>query len=157
MRARKRVVHVVGRPTSMYEDPTEAAKEEEEEVPTSPPPPKKKKLMGDATPSKPQTKAKTISPKAKKHVAPKPKRTTRDIPAAEKSEGSASKDVAVDKEEDHAVWRKLRPHLPEHNNEHQVTENMKERRDQGLRTWIAADPYAVRRRTPIDARFQTKK
>ncbi|KAE8812045.1 40S ribosomal protein S5-1 [Hordeum vulgare] len=48
--ARKIVVHVVGRLTSMYEDPTEAAHNEEEEIPADAPPAKKKKLMADAMP-----------------------------------------------------------------------------------------------------------
>ncbi|KAI5022406.1 hypothetical protein ZWY2020_059136 [Hordeum vulgare] len=72
---RKRIVHLVGRKTSMYKDP-----EAPEEIPV---PPKKKKLMADAMKSAP-----TPPAKAKKVVAPR--RTTKDIPTAAKRKGTAS-------------------------------------------------------------------
>ena len=51
-RARKRIVYVIGRQTSMFEDPEEAAaaEEEEEHVEKAPPKKKQKKLMSDAMP-----------------------------------------------------------------------------------------------------------
>ena len=61
----------------------------------------------------------------------------------------------MDEEED-VVLRKLRPHLPEHNDDHRVAEDMKKRKDQGLRTWKENDPYSIKRRTVVDVRFHTK-
>lgn len=151
-RTRKTIVHVVGRPTSMYEDPAEHEEEGEEEPVAKPPPSKKKKLLANATTSQAPSKSKPTAPK--KPAATKPKRRTRDIPAAEKNKGSASSAVAA--EEENTVLRKLRPHLPEHNDTHLVAEDMKKRKDQGLRKWRADDLYAIRRRTAVDARFHTK-
>ena len=63
----------------------------------------------------------------------------------------------ADKEEDEGqVLRKLKPKIPDHNDAHPVAEDMKLRRDSGLRNWREADPYAVRRRTVVDYRFHTK-
>ncbi|KAE8811701.1 histone deacetylase HD2 isoform 2 [Hordeum vulgare] len=62
-RAGKRIVHAVGRTTSMYEDPSEAVDDEEEEILAEIPPPKKTKLMADAMPKK--TAPKPSTPKAK--------------------------------------------------------------------------------------------
>ncbi|KAI5000867.1 hypothetical protein ZWY2020_010826 [Hordeum vulgare] len=87
-RDRKTVVHVVGRPTSMYEVPAEVAEEEEL---ANPPPYKKKKLMGDAMPTKSSPKTKPTTSKSKEPVAPKPKKTTRNIHASEKNKGSPSR------------------------------------------------------------------
>ena len=52
--------------------------------------------------------------------------------------------------------RKLKPKIPDHNDAHPVAENMKIRKDSGLRLWRESDPYATRRRTAVDYRFHTK-
>ena len=39
---------------------------------------------------------------------------------------------------------------------HPVAENMKIKKDVGLRLWRQSDPYDVRRRTALDYRFHTK-
>ncbi|KAI4976104.1 hypothetical protein ZWY2020_049711 [Hordeum vulgare] len=96
----------------------------------------------------------TSATKAKKVVSPK--RTTKDIPTAAKEKGPASRDFVAEEEEDAPILMKLRPHLPLHNDTHPVAEDMKKRRDAGLRKWRANDPYAVRRMTSVDPRFHTK-
>ena len=62
----------------------------------------------------------------------------------------------MDEEEEVSVLRKLRPHLPAHDDTHPIAEDMKKRKDSGLRLWRANDPYASRRRTVVDPRFHTK-
>lgn len=139
-RPTKGVVHVVGSPMSMYEDLANASEEKEEEVAANAPPSKKKKLFADAMLSRSAPKTKPSPPKSKKSVPPK--RTTRDIPVAETNKGSASRDIAAEEEEDTSVMRQLRAHLPLHNEAHPVAEDMKKRRDQGLRQWrTVVDPY----------------
>ncbi|KAI5006072.1 hypothetical protein ZWY2020_033315 [Hordeum vulgare] len=91
-RSRNRIFHVVGRETSMYEDPAEVSGDEEEEIPAEVPPPKMKNLMVDVMPKK--TAPKPSAPKDKKSIAPK--RTTKDNPAAEKNKGSASREFAAE-------------------------------------------------------------
>ncbi|KAI4999812.1 hypothetical protein ZWY2020_004401 [Hordeum vulgare] len=147
-RPRKRTIHLVGRKTFMFEDPEEAEEEALEETPV---PPKKKKLMVDAMKSAPKRAA-----KAKK--APASRNTTKDIPAAAESKGPASSSHASEEEEDEnaPILKKLRPTLPLHNNAHPVAEDMKRRKDVGLRKWRHIDPYAVRRRTDVDPMFHTK-
>ena len=54
------------------------------------------------------------------------------------------------------VLRKLKPKIPEHNDAHPVAEDMRIRKDSGLRLWRIEDPYASRRRTDVDYRFHTK-
>ena len=54
------------------------------------------------------------------------------------------------------VLRKLKPKIPDHNDAHPVAEDMRIRKDAGLRQWRKADPYAVRRRTDVDYMFHTK-
>ena len=54
------------------------------------------------------------------------------------------------------MLRKLKPKIPDHDDNHPVAENMKLRKDAGLRLWRESDPYAVRRRTAVDYRFHTK-
>ena len=54
------------------------------------------------------------------------------------------------------MLKKLRPFLPAHDETHPVAEDMKKRKDKGLRKWRAADPYAARRRTAVDYHFHTK-
>ncbi|KAE8819190.1 hypothetical protein D1007_02944 [Hordeum vulgare] len=115
----------------MYEDPAEtdgAAKEEEEEVPAKDPPTnKKKKLMSDAM--------KPCAPKPsalKKPVAPK--RTTKDILAAAKEKGIASKPFAPEEDVENApILMKLRSHLPVHNEANPIAEDIKKITDVGLR------------------------
>ncbi|KAI5012598.1 hypothetical protein ZWY2020_024864 [Hordeum vulgare] len=147
-RPRKRTIHLVGRKTSMFEGTEEAEKEAPEEILV---PPKKKKLMDDAMKCAPKPAA-----KAKKVVACT--KTTKDIIAAVKSKGPASSAHAAKDEEDEnaPVLRKLRPYVPLQNDAQPVEEDMKKRKDAGLRKWRVADPYAVRRRTIVDPRFHTK-
>ena len=65
-------------------------------------------------------------------------------------------EVAADEDDEGQVLRKLKPKIPDHNDAHPVAENMKIRKDSGLRLWIMSDPYATRRRTAVDYRFHTK-
>ena len=60
-----------------------------------------------------------------------------------------------EEEEEAKVLRKLKPKIPDHDDNHPVAENMKVRKDAGLRLWRQSDPYAVRR-TVVDYRFHTK-
>ena len=121
-KSRKRIIHVVGRPTSMYEDPEAAAKEEEEEPVVKAPPKKKKKLMADAMPKAITSKSTKSAPK-KAAVANKPKRFSRDIPASSKNKTSTFREAEDD--DDMTALMKLRPHLPEHNASHLLAEDMK--------------------------------
>ena len=138
------MARVVGQPSMM---------EEEEEV--AEPAPKAQKLMGDAIKSG----AATSKPKEAPKAAPKPKiapkRNTRSIPAAEKNKAPMP-EVAAEEDEEGQVLRKLKPKIPDHNDAHPVAENMKIRKDSGLRLWRLSDPYAIRRRTAVDYRFHTK-
>ena len=142
-RERKQVAHVVFKPTSMRRDDAT----DEEEQAENPPPPKQQKLMGDAI--------KTVAPSKAKPAAAKPKRTTRDVPASEKNKAPVPEREA-EEDEEAPVLMKLRPKLPEHNDAHPVVENMKKRKDAGLRKWRESDPYSIRRRTAVDYRFYTK-
>ena len=54
------------------------------------------------------------------------------------------------------VLRKLKPKIPDHNDDHTMAENLKLRKDVGLRLWRQTDPYATRRRTVVDYLFHTK-
>ena len=126
-------------------------RDSEEEEDDAAPAPKAQKLMGDAiragaAPSKP----KTAAPAPK----PKPKRSTRNIPAEEKNKAPVPQ--AAEEDDDSVVLRKLKPKIPDHNDAHPVAENMKIRKDSGLRLWRESDPYATRRRTAMDYRFHTK-
>ncbi|KAI4991448.1 hypothetical protein ZWY2020_039819 [Hordeum vulgare] len=122
----------------MYEDSAEASQEEEGEIPADAPPAKKKKLMVAAVPKK--SAPKPSAPK--KHVACK--RTTKDIPATEKNKDSPSREFATGEEGEAPLLKKLRSHMPLHNDAHPIAEDMKKRTDQGLRLWNSADPYAIR-------------
>ncbi|KAI5017101.1 hypothetical protein ZWY2020_037479 [Hordeum vulgare] len=146
-RARKRVVRVVGRQTSMFEDLEEAV--EEEDVIPAPP---KKKLMADTMTKKSGPKP----PNDKKSVAHR--KTTKDITATAKKKCPSSSAPASEEEddEDATILRELRPHLPIHNDAHPIDEDMNKRKDACIRKWRAADPYDVRRRTGVDPRFDTK-
>ena len=66
------------------------------------------------------------------------------------------REVAADEDDEGQVLRKLKSKIPDHNDAHPMAENMKIRRDSGLRLWRETDPYATRRRTPVDYRFHTK-
>ena len=108
----------------------DSASEEEEE--DFAPPPMSQKLMGGAiksgaAPSKPKT-----TPKAPAQASKTaPKRSTRNIPVAEKNKAPVPE---VEEEDDEAqVLRKLKPKIPDHDDNHPVAENMKERKDAGLR------------------------
>ena len=125
-RVGKTVARVLGNP-SMRRD---SAGEEEEE--DDAPPPKSQKLMGDAikygaAPSKPKT-----APKAPAQASKTaPKRSTSNIPPAEKNKAPVPE---VEEEDDEAqVLRKLKPKIPDHDDNHQVAKNMKERKGAGLR------------------------
>ena len=137
-RVKKTVARVLGKASIMEDE------EEEEEV--AAPAPKAPKLMGDAI------RTGAAASKAKPAPKPKPKRNTRSIPATEKNKAP----VPEAAEEEENVLRKLKPKIPDHNDAHPVAEDMKLRRDSGLRKWREADPYASRRRTAVDYRFHTK-
>nr|XP_020149327.1 histone acetyltransferase KAT6A-like [Aegilops tauschii subsp. strangulata] len=124
-RFKKTMAKVIGR-SSMMRDPAEDEEEED-----AAPAPKAQKLMGDviksgAAPSKPKTAPKASTP------APKtaPNRSTRNIPAAEKNKAPMP-ETEVEEEEDAEaqVLRKLKPKIPDHDDNHPVTENMKIRKD----------------------------
>ena len=131
-------------------------RDDEEEEEDAAPAPKAQKLMGDAirsgaAPYKPKAAPKAAAPAQKTA----PKRSTRNIPAAEKNKAPVPE--TVDEEDDEAqVLRKLKPKIPDHNDAHPVAENMKIRKDLGLRLWRQSDPYVIRRRTDVDYRFHTK-
>ena len=65
-------------------------------------------------------------------------------------------EVAAEENEEGQIFRKLKPKIPDHNDAHPVAENMKIRRDSGLRLWRMTGPYATRRRIAVDYRFHTK-
>ena len=125
--------------------------EEEEEV--AAPAPKAPKLMGDVIRSGAATSKPKEAPKAAPKAKLAPKRNTRSIPAAEKNKAPVPETVAKEEDEEQ-ILRKLKPKIPHHNDV--VAEDMKLRRDSGLRKWREADPYASRRRTAVDYRFHTK-
>jgi hypothetical protein len=156
---RKRIVHVQGRKADMHIDPHADAAEEAEEV--HEPAPQKQRLMGDAIRAghssmqkKPAVKKGDPKPApSKPKPAPKPKRTIGNIPASEKNKDDVPPAESDDKG---PVLLKLRPKLPFHNDAHPQAEDMKGRKDRGLRLWRRNDPYAVRRRTAVDPRFHTR-
>jgi hypothetical protein len=125
-RVKKTMARVIGR-SSMMKGPDEDDEEEAIE-----PAPKSQKLMGDAIKyvadsSKPKTAPK---PSAQAQV-PKPtapKRSTRNIPAAEKNKAPVPE---VQEDEEPQVLRKLKPKIPDQSDDHPVAENMKERKDAG--------------------------
>jgi hypothetical protein len=150
-RERKRTIHVVGRQTFMYEDPEDREEEVEEEPAANPPPPKQRPLMADAMPKKAPT-----TSKAKTVAVTKPKgKTTANIAASHKNKAPLP-ERNEDEDDEAVVLKKLRSFLPSHDDTHPVAENMKERKDKGLKKWRANDPYAARRRTAMDYIFHTK-
>nr|XP_020146622.1 transcriptional regulator ATRX homolog [Aegilops tauschii subsp. strangulata] len=113
-RAKTTTAKVLGRP-AMVEN------EDEEEEEAAAPPPKSQKLMGDAiksraAPSKPKTapKASAQAPKATT-----PKRSTRNIPAAEKNKAPV---LEVQEDEEPLVLKKLKPKIPDHDDNHPAAE-----------------------------------
>jgi hypothetical protein len=118
--------------------------EEEEEEPADAPPSKAQKLMSDAII--------IAAPSKSKPKAPAPKRSTRNISAAEKNKAPVP-EANVDEEP--LVLKKLKPKILDHDDAHLVAENMMLRKDKGLRLWRLNDPYAARRRTACDYHFQT--
>ena len=142
-RVKKTMARVIGKP-SMVRD-----SEEEEEEDLVAPPTKTQKPMGDAirygaAPSKPKTAPKLASQASKPSA---PKRSTRNIPAAEKNKAPVPE---VQEDEEQQLLRKLKPKIPDQSDDHPIAENMKERKNAGLRLWRQPDPYAVRRRTTED-------
>ena len=123
-RVKKTVARVLGK-ASITED-----EEEEEEV--AAPAPKAAKLMGDAIRSGTAASKPKDAPKAASKPKSAPKRNTRSIPAAEKNKSPVPEAI---EEEEESVLRKLRPKIPDHNDAHPVAEDMKLRRDSGLRKW----------------------
>ena len=61
-----------------------------------------------------QAPSKSKKSESKKPVPPKSNKTTRDIPLAAKNKRSST----MEEEDDLSVLRKLRPHLPLHNDAH---------------------------------------
>ena len=115
--------------------------EEEEEVVA--PAPKAQKLMGDAIKSGVATSKPKEAPKASPKPKLAPKRNTRSIPAAEKNKAPVP-EAADEEDEEGQVLRKLKPKIPDHNDAHPVAEDMRIRKDSGLRLWRMTDPYATR-------------
>ena len=111
--------------------------------------------MGDAIRSGAATSKPKEAPKAAPKAKSAPKRNTRSIPAAEKNKAPVP-DIAHEEDEEGQVLRKLKPKIPDHNDAHPVAEDMRIRKDSGLRLWRMEDPYASRRRTVVDYRFHTK-
>ena len=107
--------------------------EEEEEEEVAAPAPKAQKLMGDAI----RSGAASSKPKEALEAASKPKtepkRNTRNISVAEKNKALVPETVAEEEDEEEHVLRKLKPKIPDHNDAHPVAENMKLRKDAGLR------------------------
>ena len=138
-RVKKTTAIVLGRSSIMKD-----SKEEEEEEDATPAP-KAQKLMGDAirsgaAPSKPKGTSRPVAPKPKTA----PKRSTRNILAVEKNKAPVPKTVAKEDDDETHVLRKLKPKIPDHNDAHPVVENMKIRKDSGLRLWRESEPLLPR-------------
>ena len=126
-RVRTTTAKVLGNP-SMRRDSEE---EEEEEVAT--PAPKAQKLMGDPIRSWDASSKPKEAPKAASKPKTAPKRDTRNISATEKNKAPVPETVAEEEDDEEHVLRKLKPKIPDHNDAHPVAENMKLRKDAGLR------------------------
>jgi hypothetical protein len=148
---RKRVVYVQGSRADMFIDPHADAEEgvEEGEAEAIELVQKQQKLMADAMKT-------ANTSKAKKPAPAKPKKTIRNIPATEKNKENVPIAEEEEEEEEAPVLQKLRPRLPTHIDVHPVAENMKLRKDRGLRLWRHTDPYVMRRRTIVDNMFHTR-
>ena len=88
--------------------------------------------MGDAIRSGAASSKPKEAPKAAPKAKSAPKRNTRSIPAAEKNKAPVP-NVAEDSDEEGEVLRKLKPKIPDHNDAHPVAEDMRIRKDSGLR------------------------
>ena len=150
---RKRKVYVQGARADMFIDPHADAAEEDEEEEAPEPAPQKQKLMGDAIRAGNTSRPKKSAPAKAAPAKPKPKRTIRNIPASEKNKGDVP---PAESDDESPVLLNLRPRLPLHNDAHPQAEDMKLRKDRGLRLWRQNDPYATRRRTVVDNRFHTR-
>lgn len=135
----------------MFVDPHEDAaqdeseEEEEEQVQVTKPPAKKTKLMADAMPNT------ALAPK------PKPARKGKGKGAATTATKRKEATAANQQEEDAPTHlKRLRPFLPAHDDTHLEAEDMKKRKDKGLRKWRVVDPYVARsRKTAVDYKFHT--
>ena len=117
-----------------FEKHSSDEEEDEEEEEPAAPPAKSQKLMADAiktgaAPSKPKSAPKPKAP-AQAPQPSVPKRSTRNIPAAEKNKAPVPE---VQEDDEPLVLRKLKPKITGHNDDHPVAENMKLRKDAGLR------------------------
>nr|XP_020201124.1 nucleolar protein dao-5-like [Aegilops tauschii subsp. strangulata] len=142
-RVKKTIARVISKPSMMVDD-----EDDDEEEPAAPPA-KSQKLMANAM------KSAGAPSKSKPKPAPKvvaPKRSTRNIPAAEKNKAPM---LEVREGEEPQVLRKLKPKIPDHDDGHPVAENMKPRKDSGLREWRKVYPYSARR-ISCDYRFNTR-
>ena len=122
-RVKKTMVRVVGNPSMMEEEEEEAAA----------PAPKAQKLMGDAIRSGDASSKPKEAPKAASKPKIAPKRNTINISAAEKNKAPVPEVVAEEEDDEEHVLRKLKPKILDHNDAHPVAENVKLRKDAGLR------------------------
>nr|XP_020191355.1 nucleolar and coiled-body phosphoprotein 1-like [Aegilops tauschii subsp. strangulata] len=128
-RVKKTMARVIGRSSMM-----KGSDEDEEEEEDAALAPKSQKLMGDAiksgaAPSKPKTAPKSSAQAPK---PPTPKRSTRNISAVEKNKAPVPE---AQEDEEQQVLRKLKPKIPDHDDNDPIAENMKVRKDAGLRLW----------------------
>ena len=89
--------------------------------------------MGDAIRSGAASSKPKEAPKAASKPKIAPKRNTRNISAAKKNKAPVREAVAEEEDDEEHVLRKLKPKIPDHNDAHPVAENMKLRKDVGLR------------------------
>nr|XP_020170199.2 nucleolin-like [Aegilops tauschii subsp. strangulata] len=115
-KARTTTAKVLGYPSMRKSD-------DEEDEEDARPAPKAQKLMGDAIKSRAApSKPKTASKQSSQAQAPKqttPKRSTRNIPATEKNKAPVPE---LQEEEEPQVLRKLKPKIPEHDDNHPIAE-----------------------------------
>ena len=78
------------------------------------------------------------APKAASKPKSAPKRNTRSIPVAKKNKAPVP-EAAEEEDDESLVLRKLKPKIPDHNDAHPVAEDMKLRKDAGLRQWRLTD------------------
>ena len=89
--------------------------------------------MGDAIRSGATSSKPKEAPKVASKPKTAPKRNTRNISAAEKNKAPVPETVAEEEEDEEHVLIKLKPKIPDHNDAHPVAENMKLRKDAGLK------------------------
>ena len=107
--------------------------EEEEEEEVAAPAPKAQKLMGDAIRSGDASSKPKEEPKPASKPKTSPNSSTRNISAAEKNKAPVPEVVAEEEDNEEHVLRKLKPKIPDHDDVHPVAEDMKLRKDAGLR------------------------